>query len=266
MNDIPPDDSDFTLPMLAWRSVSAGEVVVELGEWLNHLVYRVTEKRLYRVAAFMIAQYPVTNAQFEIFVIAPEGYANASWWDFSPEARAWRTRNPQPAPVAAEGATLPRTNVCWYEAVAFCRWLSFKTGLEITLPTEAEWQRAAQGDDTRRFPWGDSFDSAKCNAWEDRASGLTAVDRFPHGASPFGAVDMVGNAWEWCLNTYDDPAGADLTAGGRRVVRGGSWNSDQARANVLCRRWYYPVGHLARRGFRLARRPGGIWRGVLCLG
>jgi formylglycine-generating enzyme required for sulfatase activity len=126
----------------------------------------------------------------------------------------------------------PRENVSWYEAVAFCRWLSHKLGDDVRLPTEAEWEKAARwnGQRSLEYPYGDTYDPTKANG-RDTGIGLTsAVGLFLEGAAPCGAMDMSGNVWEWVSSVYADyPYRADdgredLAGNAARVLRGGSWD------------------------------------------
>ena len=125
-----------------------------------------------------------------------------------------------------DGADYPVVGVSWYEAVAFCLWLSETTGENIILPTEQQWQRAAQGDKGLIYPWGNVWDASRCNNNVD-GKGIrrtTPVTEYENTDTPFDVTDMSGNAWEWCLTAYGtgktDLQGADV-----RVLRGGSWGS-----------------------------------------
>lgn len=181
------------------------------------------------VETFRITQYPITNAQFQTFIDSPHGYKDDRWWGYSSYARAWHRENPIPLPVV-DKPDLPRINVCWYEAVAFCLWMRSETGMDIMLPTEDQWQRAAQGDEANVYPWGDRFDPHLCNARESRIRHLTPVGQYPRGASPFGVVDMAGNAWEWCMNTQNSHSKQhDFLSRAKRAIRGGSYISNQNR-------------------------------------
>lgn len=125
----------------------------------------------------------------------------------------------------------------WYEAVAFCRWLSAKTKTYIRLPTEWEWQQAATGGDPRReYPWEGGWDPSRCNSIESRLNRTTAVGMYPQGATKQGVLDMAGNVEEWCLNTYDEQD-TTINTGGRRVIRGGAWGSTPGNLRASIRNW-----------------------------
>jgi len=189
--------------------VTAGQVTLEAGG------YVAAGGKTFPVEAFEIAKYPVTNAQYDIFV--RDGYADPQWWNYSPEAVKWRAEHAESMETAFVGDDLPRTNVSWYDAVAFCRWLSAaltpdpspsgrgEKTFQIRLPTEQEWQRAAQGDDGRAYPWGAKFDKSRCNF---NTNSPTPVTQYPNGESPFHVLDMSGNVWEWCSTNWG--TGADF--------------------------------------------------------
>ena len=182
----------IVIPMLNWCDIPGGEVMLEYSR------QRVTTY----VEPFRISKYPITNAQYQVFVDASDGYSNAQWWDFSPDARQWFREHPMPLNPKFAWEDHPRANVCWYEAMAFCHWLSHQIGLHITLPTEERWQWAAQGGDGRVFPWGNRFDPTRCNTSMSKIRKTTPVNAYDGaGDSPFGPSDMAGNVWEWCLNT-----------------------------------------------------------------
>ncbi len=132
-----------------WCEIPAGDVTVQ---------YREGEAR-YTLERYYMAKYPVTTEQYQAFCDDPEGYANPHWWDYSSHAGQWRKKNTRPRPPAFAEPEAPREMVTWYEAMAFCRWLSARTGYTITLPTEQQWQRAAQGDDARVYPWDNHISS-----------------------------------------------------------------------------------------------------------
>lgn len=201
------------------------------------------------VPAFRMAKHPVTFAQFQAFIDAPDGYRNAQWW--ADLARREHTPGKQQWPID----THPREGVNWYEAVAFCRWLSDKTGLPISLPTESQWQRAAQGDDGREYPWGGGPDETKCNTRESGLNKTTPVDQHPAGVSPFGVLDLAGNVWEWCLtklaSPYQHPEDNDMMGDAKRVVRGGAFNAYQSSARATYRNGIDPDVRSLTQGFRV---------------
>jgi formylglycine-generating enzyme required for sulfatase activity len=225
-----------------WRAIPAGTVTL------------AGDAGTFDVAAFDMAQYPITNAQFQAFV-DDDGFGNAAWWNYSPKAQRWRAQNGEyETPFPDDD--LPRVKVSWFEAVAFCRWLSAKTGDQIALPTEQEWQRAAQGDDGRRFPWGDAFEVDRCNTSESMIKRPTPVEKYPDGASPYGVMDLSGNVAEWCLNAYLIASDTDIEtfAGGEaRASRGGSWGLSHPSALIASRGFNRPEDRFEFQGFRVAR-------------
>ncbi len=122
--------------------------------------------------------------------------------------------------------------------MAYAKWLAERTGQPWRLPSEAEWEKAARGTDGQIYPWGDTFDASRANTDEGKKGGTTPVGSYPSGASPFGALDMAGNVWEWTNTVYkpypyvatDGRERLDSTE--NRVLRGGSWyfNLPGARA------------------------------------
>jgi formylglycine-generating enzyme required for sulfatase activity len=109
--------------------------------------------------------------------------------------------------------------------MAFCRWLGGGSDSPVTLPSEEQWQRAAQGDDGRDYPWGNTLpDQQRCN-WNRQVDQTTPVDRYQQGKSPYGVMDMGGNVWEWTLSDWERGTTTDEE---RRsiLLRGGSWSSD----------------------------------------
>ena len=175
---------------------------------------------------FSIAKYPLTNAQFARFIEAG-GYNEQRFWteagwqqrqqDSWTEPRYWQDSK-------WNGAEQPVVGVSWYEAIAFCQWLGEMTGENITLPTEVQWQYAAQGDDGRKYPWGDGWDCQRCNnsvkpCQSDRTTPVRQYEG--KGDSPFGVVDMAGNVWEWCRTDYESGSN-EIEGGNMRVLRGGS--------------------------------------------
>lgn len=212
----------------AWSKVSAGNVKLLKSNYGGHRSgVKPTEGEVFNLPAFSISKYPVTNAQFAKFLDSG-GYMQQSNWTEAgwqlreqnqwTQPKYWHTeyRNQRELPNHPVSLT-------WFEAEAFCIWLSDVTGEKLTLPTEQQWQRAAQGDDEREYPWGNTLDSTRCST----AESLAPVTKFEgKGDSPFGVVDMVGNGWEWCLTGSRDSridANFRVLRGGFNDYNGGSW-------------------------------------------
>ena len=140
----------------------------------------------------------------------------------------------------------PMVNVSWYNASAFATWAGG------TLPMEQQWEKAARGTDGRKYPWGNTFNAAKCVCSVGiRRSSTAPVGSCPAGASPYGCLDMAGNVWEWCEDRYD----SDYDF---RVLRGGSWNRKFTiyfRASY--RNWSGPGSASYFRGFRVVLQGSG---------
>jgi formylglycine-generating enzyme required for sulfatase activity len=122
--------------------------------------------------------------------------------------------------------------------------------VRVSLPTEQQWQRAAQGDDGRLYPWGRGFNHMLCNTSESRQRRPTPVTAYPGGASPMGAVDMAGNIEEWCLTRWGDGE-SDLSGDLARVLRGGSWKELAHNARCVARSADYPHNWYNHVGFRI---------------
>ncbi len=188
--------------------------------------------------AFYISRYPITFAQFQSFLDDPAGIADARWF----EGLAANEQEQQMQEQAFKFTNHPRARVNWYQAMAFCRWLSWRWGSgfdlrkvdewAVRLPTEFEWEKAARGTGGRLYPYGNEFDATKGNTYESdsRIGQTSAVGIFPNGASPDGVEDMSGNVWEWCLSDHNKPQfdvrKEKLGTKNNRVLRGGSWIRD----------------------------------------
>ena len=220
-----------------------------------------------RLPEFQISRYPVTYAQFQTFVAAPDGFRDGRWWAGLADDEYRRQNQSQRGEQRFKYANHPRENVSWYDAIAFCRWLSFRVGggydldevqaWKVRLPTEREWEKVARGTDGRLYPYAGRFDAAKGNTRETGIGQTSAVGLFSDGASPYGVMDMSGNVWEWCLTEYAQPAprleDENLRSKERRVVRGGSWGSYQSLARAVSRFNWLPSFRYYYLGFRLAR-------------
>jgi formylglycine-generating enzyme required for sulfatase activity len=197
---------------------------------------------------YWIGRFPVTNEQFAAFVENAEyKYEMAS---------DWRDR-----------ANHPVVNVAWYDAMEYCKWLNRAArgeagDLVVRLPTEAEWEKTARGQDGNEWPWGNEFDATKCNSNEGGEGTTTPVGAYsPQGDSPYRAADMVGNVWEWCHSIFkpypyqandgrEEESREDI-----RVLRGGAWDFDWDGARSAYRYDYRPDDSDDDFGFRVVVAP-----------
>lgn len=232
------------LPMLQWCDIPYGTVTISSMVGTDEDFGEMTVN----VDNFVMSMYPVTNAQFAIFAKAEDGYKNPRWWSFSQHATSWFKQGQGVAESRFSGDARPRENVNWYEAMAFANWLSGLLKMKVTLPTIAQWQRAAKGDDDRYFPWGDDYYEEHCNTLESGLKMTTPVNRFQKGVSPYGVYDMAGNLWEWTMNTASaSEEGRDF----RRAVAGGSFVSPCDRAQTSFRYYLDPRVRYSSIGIRL---------------
>lgn len=215
-----------------------------------------------RVGPFALMRHEVTNRQFAAFIAAsgyrtdPERGGRGWVWNGRwRRARGANWRTPKGAGSASAGLDHPVVQVSARDAARFCAFYRWR------LPTEAEWEFAARGADGRRYPWGNApprqnkgvrranFGTVPCCA-PDAADGylLTApVGSFPQGASPFGALDMAGNVWEWTASPFPGKKG-------QVVLRGGGWGNNPYCLRVSYRHGNPPDIGLDMVGFRCARQ------------
>jgi len=239
-----------------WIDIPAGKVTLTEGGYVPK------GGQSFDVPAFAIAKYPTTNAQFAKFIEAG-GYEHEDWW--TDKGWAWKDKDPwkKPHQFGSEFSDIfnhpdhPVVGISWHEAVAFCLWLSEISNENIVLPTEQQWQRAAQGDDKRIYPWGNKWNPIRCNnnVGKNPAQNVTsAVSQYEgkdKGNSYFDVVDMAGNVWEWCLTEYETGKSEIEEHRINSVLRGGSWwgsNTDSFRVDLRGSRY----GHLSNdmSGFR----------------
>lgn len=234
------------VPDIEWIKIPGGKIEISLGTvgWED-------VKTKFTVKPFRIAKYPVTNVQFEAFLKADDGYRNEEWWkDIEQSKDALKPERPE--------ANSPREMVSWYEAVAFCRWLSAKTGNSIRLPTEWEWQHAATSCDSQgEYPWQDGWNDSRCNSGESGLNQTTAVGMYPAGTTQQGVDDMAGNIYQWCQNKHwwhDQLDAVSIDKLGMRAFRGSSFDDNIAQSPQALKRFnQLPDTQQRMLGFRLAQ-------------
>ncbi|WAS96395.1 SUMF1/EgtB/PvdO family nonheme iron enzyme [Nannocystis punicea] len=206
-------------------------------------VYRV------RLSPYWLAETPVTNAQYAKFLAARRR-----------EPTYWRDRQ-------FSHEEQPVVGVSWDDAMQFCAWLSkvlVSSGVKVTLPSEAQWEFAARGTDSRRYPWGNEEPDAT-RAVFGREDGTAKVGSCPAGRGPFGHLDLAGNVWQWCrdgynLDDYERRRGQESVdpvvawRDNNRMIRSSSWRFDGVWA-AAARDWRWHDSRYHDGGFRVAAEP-----------
>jgi len=217
------------LPNIDWCMVPEGSFLMGSTDE-DKLAYDDEKpQRAVHLDTYSIGKYPVTNAQYQAFVDSPK-YRTLRYWieaiednvltingeNWLDDIKPWESR----IESAGEPFNLPNhpaVCVTWYEATAYCRWLTDelreagKLGddEEVALPSEAEWEKAARGTDGRTYPWGNEWDQEKCNSYcnsytDTEETATTPVGKYsPEGDSPYGCADMAGNVWEWTRSEWE---------------------------------------------------------------
>ena len=183
--------------------------------------------------AFYMDRYPVTNSKYRDFVEAT-GYKSQGGWESS---------------FLVELENHPVSNITCNDAMEYAKWAGKR------LPTEVEWEKAARGNDKRKYPWGNIWEELNLNSKNYNMKGTTPVDRFPQGKSPFGVMDMMGNTWEWTASLYAPYPNTEgvMKKGTGRVVRGGSWVNFLRFSGVTIRFEAFPDEFGPDIGFRCVR-------------
>jgi len=262
------------LPDILWCEVPAGSFIMGSDNARDPDAYddESPQHEQPMPYAYRISKYPITNAQFAAFV-QNGGYANPDYW--TEAGWQWREGSDVTKPETYGGVfdllNHPVVGVSWYEAVAFCRWLMDKLGVEVRLPSEAEWEKAARGTDGRRYPWGEEPDPNQANYDETGIGTTSAVGIFPDGETDYGCLDMSGNVWEWTRSLwgeewdkptfkypYDSNDGReniDAPGGVLRVLRGGAFSLNRGVVRCACRGGNLPGSRDALFGFRVVVSP-----------
>jgi len=231
--------------------VPAGEFTMGgLGKAIDEDKLEAPEHKL-TLPAFLMDKLEVTTALYCRFLNETKP---------TPDAARGCFGLPQYMPIALAGGQwqpvqgkekFPMTNVTWYGANAYAKWAGKR------LPTEAEWEKAARGTDGRKFPWGADFNAGLMRFGQDN---IGPVGEKPAGASPYGCLDMAGNAWEWTSSLFkpypyvaDDGREDATNTTERRVARGGSWSGEPYIATTTYRFRPYPEDAYTFLGFRCAK-------------
>ena len=262
-------------PLLGFIEIPAGPFMMGSDKQRDEQAYDdELPQHEVNLPGYYVARWPVTVAQFAAFA---------------------RNSGHEPAnPDCLKGiANHPVVYVTWHDALAYCRWLNeqlrelarersttanflpefecrFWQGLAdgslgVGLPSEAEWEKAARGDDSRIYPWGGQADPNKANYGDTGLGTTSAVGCFPGSASPCGCEEMSGNVWEWTRSLFGDypypPEGPerqareDPAATGRRVLRGGAFDGDARVARCAVRLDFVPDFRNGYFGFRVVASP-----------
>lgn len=256
-----------TLTTIEWITIPAGEFVmgstreeVETAYKNAKLRSSLLEKYTFEaevprhkvfLSEYQISRYEITNAQYRSFVEAtnrpaPRGQQGEEIWkdeDFNAD-------------------THPVVGVTWFDAQAFAEWIG------CSLPTEAQWERAARGTEGRTYPWGNASPKVRHHAnFARRYNHPTPIGHFSNGTSPEGIYDLAGNVWEWCLDEYDhsyyqqnkrrvkqNPLNMRFRDVLRvRVIRGGAWDVGSTFLRSALRSLFYPLDSTHSIGFRVVR-------------
>lgn len=266
----------------AARAVPAAEVIVpggvfEMGTSTDPAALD-NERPAHRVAVpgYAIDAAPVTNGQYLEFVAdggyeRPDLWSERGWahrqdadlespqfWERDGTGAWWRRVFGTPTPL---DPMQPVVHVCWFEAQAYARWAGRR------LPTEAEWEKAARWDPrsgrSRRYPWGDADPTDTRANLGQRHLEPAQVGAYPDGANPLGVHQLIGDVWEWTSSDFLPYPGfsafpyreySEVFHGGDyKVLRGGSFGTDQVACRGTFRNWDHPIRRQIFAGFRCAR-------------
>ncbi|MBF0137677.1 MAG: SUMF1/EgtB/PvdO family nonheme iron enzyme, partial [Magnetococcales bacterium] len=210
---------------------------------------------------WLLGKYPVTVMEYQHFM-DHNGYQDKTWWDDA----GWHMRmkegwnNPDNWDDQLLHPNRPVTFVSWFEAMAFCRWLSKQRNMQIRLPDEGVWKMAATSR-KGAYPWGAESPNPDqlANYYAGgKDTAPTPVGIYPAGNGPYGHCDLAGNVWEWCRNLFADrnAMGTSLDPlvipRGMRSMRGGGWHSPTKFLRAIIRRGLRAYNQSIDVGFRLA--------------
>ncbi|MCS6884980.1 MAG: SUMF1/EgtB/PvdO family nonheme iron enzyme [Acidobacteriota bacterium] len=200
----------------------------------------IEEERVVEIKPFLIDKYEVTNRRYKDFVDATKHAPPSGWKD---------GKYP-----SGEG-DLPVVGVSWQDCVDYCNWRSKMTGKTYRLPTQEEWEFVARNGSSQLYPWGNEWKPV-ANTKEAGRGKLVDVGTFRQGENSFGMSDLIGNAAEWTSSDYIPPAGlgCQTPTGVQKVIKGGDYKTEAARARATYRTWLPPTGaDYSTVGFRCVR-------------
>ena len=273
---VAPESAGARLPAAPGEMVRFPGGRVEIGTGDRSAAYdNERPAHAVEVAPFWIDAYPVTNADYLVFIGAggydtPEYWSEAGWrWRTETDVKApkywlyaggaWSTRS-----MDRRGAVEPWhpvSHVCWYEAEAYARFAGKR------LPTEIEWEAAASWDPAtgtkRAFPWGDAPADRTLANLDQLAFGTAPIGSYPRNVSPIGCHGMIGDVWEWTASDFGPWPGFEafpyqeysevFFGTDYKVLRGGSWATRPGAVRNTFRNWDYPIRRQICSGFRCAR-------------
>lgn len=272
-------DKNGEIPVFCWERIPEADFWMGTGENEEEEIRKIAVTNAWNiererprhkvhVMGFDISRYPVTHSQFRAFVLAEDGYTDDNWW--SEAGLEWRNKNEPPASSILLG-NMPQNCVTWYEAMAFCKWVSYKTNSKVRLPSEAEWEYAARGSANYQFVWGNDCKTDYANVQDTGINGISSVGCFLteiKGHSNVQLYDMNGNLWEWCSSIVEDDCGKKFSYpydcnDGRenenlddhcfRATRGGYYSGEWMYARSCYRGRDIPSLRAERQGFRVVR-------------
>lgn len=236
------------VPQIDWVKVEEGEFIFQSGESAYESTYHVS-------------RYLVTYSQYECFVKG-EGYQNNKYW--TDEGLEWKNKFKAQHPLKGWNeaqwhiSNHPIVFVTWFEATAFCQWLSNILEMVISLPSEHQWEKCARGKFGNIYPWGSEYMEGYANIDEPSSNNgfyylgrTSAVGIYPQGNSPHKIADLSGNVWEWCMNKYPNIDDINLHGSERRIIRGGSWRDVSLASQTTSRNYATPDAISNDRGFRI---------------
>ncbi len=215
------------------------------------------ERPMHRVylTDFWMGVYPVTVSEYAAFVKDTSYKTTAEKFG---DEHHWQNPYTLSGLPSARRSNHPVRHISWEDAMAYCNWLADLTSRPYTLPSEAEWEKAARGTDQRLFPWGSQPPDARLCNFNDNNNDTTAVGSYsPLGDSPYHCADMAGNVQEWTRSIFKDypydpkDGREDLNSDGVRVLRGGSFNDGERRVRCACRGYVNPGDMRGYSGFRV---------------